>query len=332
MSVFLAVLCTAFITSSTQAQQFPVFEVLKDESVLAAYAAEQAAEVTAFYSTGTPKTSPVATPTADGVFQTLRSMSLPASFDSPTSQVTLTVQVRNQEGDLVLIGTNVFSLKFVDNQFVLPEDIGEVALAPSSEVPIFLSGVISAEVLPVGNDGQVVTGLNQQLRIGNDGFYFPPTLISDQAILVVQIQNEMFGTKWVYWDLQRGVFINPPKHFNLPILSTVKGIVSRKDAEVSIEIPTSNGRGENVVVEYKATGAQTLKMSFLTSEGKAPHHILLRRARDYWVAYPVVEGVGPQLEVWVEPGVYYGTGAFSGNDLKLENLKTWTPPPMMMTP
>ena len=169
------------------------------------------------------------------------------------------------------------------------------------------------------------------LRVENGKVYFPRKLAGSKAILTVQtysqnisgdeVQNQLF------WNVKNGGMITT-QYFSTPIAASIKGIVTTTDAHVNVIVPTTEGIGENLTLEFSSTKKATGFASFATSEGKWFEGAWVRKSKETeWVFYLSLPNGNYKYVAFPvsAKGVYYVIPKWKSGDLT-PLPEVWVPP------
>ena len=318
--------------------------MLQSEEALRTYALEQSSKVGASIyaplSVGDNANSYVALSenSVAGIISTVKAMSLSVDVPNPKDFLCTWVGVYDASGNILFTGTKSYYLVPSGSSYVMPPDYGDVVLEMCEDIPITISGAQSAMVDILGSDGRTTS--EYSLNIWNNKVFIPRKLCGTNAIIAVWTgdPNESIpvgssvgsNRGWIYWNIGNGKWIQPT-HFGVNLNPSVKGIASFLDQNVYVPVTTSNGVGNNMTAELKATkiGWSTYSVSFWTTEGKWCKSAWVRKTGEKnWVQYtPHFEAVHGMMSfsLLVQPGVYYIIPVWNNGDL-VEPFDPWTPP------
>ncbi len=321
-TIAIALTLTAAFALNLNAQDLPM---LRSKDALRTYALEQSANVAASINASLPVGNnsygyvPVEEATASGISNTIRGMNLSVDVANPNDSLFVWAGAYNSDGDPLFTGNHQFKLENAKGGYALPTDYGDVTLALYDEIPIRIDGAQSAQLTIQNGNGETQFGTS--LRVYNGKVYFPRQLAGTNAILSVMtlVGGKGGGTveQWLYWNVGNGSSIKP-EHFAVNLKATIQGIVSVTDlANVEVAVPTTNGIGNNLTVEYKSTGKAYVGASFYTTEGKWFTGAWIRKAgTSDWVPYTATIGGGSVfINIPMLPGIYYIVPTWNPGDL-----------------
>ena len=329
-TIAIALTLTAAFALNTFAQDLPM---LRSKDALRTYALEQSANVAASINASLPVGNnsygyvPVEEATASSISNTIRGMNLSVDVANPNDSLFVWAGAYNADGDPLFTGYHQFSLVNGKGSYALPPDYGDVTLTLFDNIPIKVNADAQSAIIDIlGPDGK--TQMEYSLDVRNGKVYFPRQLAGTNAMLAVYISGSKgVGPGWLYWNVNNGSQVNP-EHFNVTLKPTIQGVVSVTDlANVWLSIPTTNGIGNNLTVEYKSTGKSWVGASFYTTEGKWFTGAWVRKAgTSDWVPYTATIGEKAVfINIPIQQGIYYIVPTWNPGDLT-EPADPWYPP------
>lgn len=249
--------------------------MIRSEAALRSYAIEQASQVTASIGSSVQVGNnafgyaQVRSNTVSGIIGAVKGLSLSADVANPKDPLYLWVGVETSEGDLLFTGNKQFNLSppGKGTDWSLPLDYGTVTLLLVDNVAIRIPGIASAYVYTLGEDGKTLNGNTLGVSFGK--LYFPRTLAGKNAIIAFYVYRDGVGKSpegdWQYWHANNGTPLDPSL-FNLPLQPAIDGVVTVTDKNVLMSVTTANRFGFNPVIEYTATKARTVQVSFWTED------------------------------------------------------------------
>lgn len=328
-TIVLSTMVSALFVSGLFAQDLPM---IRSKDALRTYALEQSANAAASINTSLPSDAhswdyvQIEEPTASGISNAIRGMSMSVDVANPNDWLYLWAGAYNAEGDPLFTGWKQFHLVNGKGGYVLPDGYGDVTLILFDNIPIRVDGAQSATINILDSNGQTIMGA--PVRVENGKVYFPRQLAGTNAVLAVYTGGEKGGGQgWLYWNVNNGSKVTP-EHFNIALNATVQGIVSFTDeANVWVAVPTTNGIGNNLTVEYKSTGKAYIGAVFHTTEGKWFTGAWVRKAGEsHWTPYTATIGEKAVfINIPMQQGVYYIVPTWNPGDLT-EPADPWYPP------
>lgn len=326
MKVVFSVAVVMMLFASGLAQDLPM---IQSKDALRTYAIEQADHTWVWIGTSTPSNEdswsyePVKHRTAAGICDALSSMSMSLDVINSNDWIYINSGAYNVDGDPLFVHNKAFLLVEGKGGRVLPDDYGNVTLTLAEFIPIRIEGIQAAIIQLLDSNGRVFT--SDSIRVRDGKIYYPRQLTSTNAVLSVYGKKDgVMG--WRHWDVMTGAKITP-KNYDVAFKPTVQGIVSYKDVKhVWVSVPTTNGVGNNLTVEYQSSTQSWTAFSFYTTEGKWFTGAYVRKAgTSEWIKYParVVENA-VTFEAPLSQGVHYVIPIWARGDLT-EPADPWHP-------
>lgn len=303
--VMIVAVFALFIGVNSSGQKLPIGS--KDE--LRIYALEQSKSVSVSLGSQLPigtnsyKYVQLESSTVACISNTIIKTKLTLDVVNPKDSFYIWVYVYGSDGYPLFTGMNRFDLVEKNGSYSVPADYGNVVLDLFDSIPLPIDGGAQwAEVAFTGSDGKIYNSAN--LQVWNGKLLFPRQLAGTNAVLVVGMANGIQK----FWNISSGQVMDPQSYDILPNV-TIRGIVPITDGNIVVDVPSTNGVGQNLSVEYNSTKNQLVAISFYTSEGKLCKTVKIRKAGDNnWTAYPLIlDSTGEYYYVNLQfgVGIYY---------------------------
>jgi hypothetical protein len=279
----------------------------KDE--LRTYALEQSRSVSVSVGTQLPagtnsyKYVQLESSTMACISNTILKTKLVLDIVNPKDSFYIWVYVSNSDGFPLFTGMNQFNLVQTNGAYSVPTGYGNVVLDLYENIPLPIDGGAQwAEVAFIGADGKTYNF--SSLQVWDNKLLFPRQLAGTNAFLVVGTASG--GIK--YWNVSNGQVLDPQEFDVLPSV-IIRGIVPIMDGNIVVTVPTTNGVGQNLSVEYTSTKSQLVAISFYTSEWKWCKTVKIRKAGEKdWTTYSLIldsTGEYYYVNLQFDVGVYY---------------------------
>lgn len=311
---------------------------INSKAVLRAYALEQSANVFVYFgsslSLGDSSSRFVAVEggTAAGISKAISSQSFAIDVANPKDMIYCGGSVFNTDGDCLFSGWKNFYLVSSDSgkTYLPPDGYGKIDLELQDTIPIKIEGVMYAQLDILDGEGRSRNFYNLNVRDGK--VYFQTALAGTNAIIGVYSRTTDSSGQttygWKYWSAKDSKLTNQMIPLN-EVSVTVKGVKNITDGDIIVEVPTTNGIGDNITVEYKSTKVQNVTVSFLTSEWKWYKGIRVKKvgAKDWEFYTPVLDSTKEYyyINVMFDVGTYYIVPDWAPESLK-EPTGPWYPP------
>lgn len=301
--------------------------MIMSKDALRTYAIEQAANASVSIGTVLPNGPDggafltISSASVKGIVETIENASISVDIANPKDPLYSFASVYNADREVLFTGSKSFKLLRKNDSYVLPPNYGELTLTLSDVVPIKYTGAIFAQVCTLDPDGKTMN--SYALRVENGNIYFPSQLAGSNALLTALITMDG-SSQWKYWSIKHGSAISPT-HLPIVLQPTIEGMVAVTDRSANIVVPTQNGVGKNITLEYTSTHAGIANVSFQTTEGKGFAGVWIRKAGESkWVSIPATPQQGSRITFQVGKGIYYVIPFWGDGDL-IESNPTWYP-------
>jgi hypothetical protein len=261
--------------------------------------------------------------TVNGISNTVLKTKLSLDATDPKDPCYMQVCVYGSNGFPLFSGMNQFYLVENKGSYTLPPGYGDVTLSLCDNITLPIDGQAQwAEAAFTGSDGKICNFSGLQIWNGKPVFSWK--LAGTNAFLVVGMSDGSIR----YWNVSNGQTIVPQTLDVVPA-TIITGIIPMTDGNVVVNIPTTNGIGQNQSVEYTSTKNQLVALSFYTSEGKWAKAVKIRKSgSNDWTTYSMVlDSTGKYYYVNLQfgVGVYYAVPVLDPADLT-ELADPWYPP------
>lgn len=308
-------------------------EMIGSKDKLRTFAVEQAFNVSVSINTQLPSGNSYAyvrldEPTDACIESTIRGINnLSVGIVNPKDWVWTWAGVFNADCDQLFSGSKQYTLvgPSTDGSYSMPSDYGDVVLELGDNIPIRISGVESAFVTDLDENGK--TQASHSLRVRDGKVYYPRQLAGGNRMLSAYVTNrkkwsttdDIFVGNWLYWNVGNGGTPIPAVSHDVELTGSIKGITPMTDTDVSVVVPTFGGYGNNQTVELKVTTQFTSKVSFWTTEGKWFSSAWVRKAgtTNWILRAPSLDATRNMIsfDLPVQAGVYYIIPIWSEGDL-----------------
>lgn len=308
-------------------------EMIGSKDKLRTFAVEQAFNVSVSINTQLPSGNSYAYVRLDEatdacIESTIRGVSLSFGVVNPKDWVWTWAGVFNSDGDQLFNGSKQYTLvgpSAVDGSYSMPDGYGDVVLELGDEIPIRISGVESATVTDLDENGK--TQASHSLRVRDGKVYYPRQLAGENRMFSAYVTNrkkwpttdDIFVGNWLYWNVGNGGTPMQSVSHDVELTGSIKGITPMTDTDVSVVVPTFGGYGNNQTVELKVTNHFTSKVSFWTTEGKWFRSAWVRKAgtTNWILRAPSLDATRNMIsfDLPVQTGVYYIIPIWSEGDL-----------------
>ena len=314
------------IEAMTPEDQIPL-DMITSKEALRAYAEELSSHVSASIGTTLPAGGDrytytrITDSTASGILKAISDIRLSVEIVNPKDPLYTYAGVYDEYGHTLLSGYKSFFLTGPDSSgaYSMPLGYGSVSLELNDLIPIFIGGATYAAVSDLGSDGR--SQMTHNLQVYKGWILYPRQLVGGNRVFSVYasgVKNQSYVDNWLFWETKSGEIIDSSTYiagFN----ASIKGVKTIEDSNVSVNIFTYKGYGENTSVELKVSAPFTAGVSFSTTENKWFTSAMVRKmGTDKWSLFKPSWNASKGIMVFqlpVEVGTYVIIPIWSEKDL-----------------